>query len=344
MNRTINKTLYYQIGAIALAFIFITIIIVLAGASPGAVVSEMWSGAFGTPGQFARVIATLAPLLLCASGLLFTFTAGLYNLGIEGQIAFGAIATTFMMRLTQDALPPSLVILLAILTGGIGGVLWGLLAGVLNVYGRINEIFAGLGLNFLADGVALYLIFGPWKREGIASMSGTEQFPESLWLPTFGNTDASPISIVLGLIAVAGALVVLSGTQYGLRLKAVGQNLRAAYVLGIPSIRQLLSSFAICGGLAGIAGALQVLAVFHRLIPNASSGLGYLALLVSMLAGLNAWLILPIAFFFSALNIGSLQLPLDLDLESSLSGVIQGMLVLFAILGRGFSEWKRSTP
>jgi general nucleoside transport system permease protein len=336
-----NRTVYYQVGSIGLALVAVAIIIVIVGASPIAVVTEMWSGAFGTPMQFARVMATLAPLLLCASGLLFTFTAGLYNLGIEGQIAFGAIATTFMMRLTQDSLPPAIVILLAILAGGFGGILWGLLSGILNVYGRINEIFAGLGLNFLADGIALYLVFGPWKRPGVASMSGTEPFPEALWLPRVGNTDASLIAIALGLIAVIVTVIVLSGTQFGLRLRAVGQNLRAAYVLGIPSIKQLLSSFAICGGFAGIAGALQVLAVFHRLIPNVSSGLGFLALLVAMLSGLNAWLILPIAFFFSALNVGSLQLPLDLNLESSLSGVIQGTLVLFAILGRGFSDRTR---
>ncbi len=339
----LNRTLTYQIGAIALAFIFTTMIILFAGASPIAVVSEIISGAFGTPGQFARVIATLAPLLICSCGLLFTFTTGLYNLGIEGQIAFGGIATTFMLRLTQDSFPPAIALLLAILAGGVGGMLWGVLAGILNVYGRINEIFAGLGLNFLADGIALYLVFGPWKRAGVASMSGTEQFPDSLWLPTFGNTDASPIALLLALISIAVTIVVLGRTHFGLKLRAVGQNLRASYVLGIPSLRQLLSSFAICGAFAGVAGALQVVAVFHRLIPNISSGLGFLALLVTLLAGMNAWLLLPIAFFFSALNIGSLQLPLDLNLESSLAGVIQGTLVLFVILGKGLSEWKRGT-
>ncbi len=336
-----KRIFYYQIASIVLAIGFITAIILVVGASPSAVISAMWSGAFGTAGQFARVIATLAPLLLCASGLLFTFTAGLYNLGIEGQIAFGAIVSTLAIRLTQDSLPPVLVIVLAILMGGVGGMLWGLLAGVLNVYGRINEIFSGLGLNFVADGLALYLIFGPWKREGVASMSGTDQFSESLWLPTFGDTDVSPIALLIAIAAVIMTLIVLRGTYFGLRLRAVGQNLRASYVLGIPSIRQLLSAFAICGGFAGVAGALQVLAVFHRLIPNISSGLGYLALLVAMLVGLNAWFIFPVAFFFSALNIGSLQLPLDLDLESALAGVIQGTLVLFVLLGRGVSETLR---
>ena len=223
-----QKTVYYQLAAIALALLFITAIILVVGASPIEVIAAMWSGAFGTLGQFARVIATLAPLLLCASGLLFTFTAGLYNLGIEGQIAFGAIVSTFAIQLTQNALPPALVILIAILMGGVGGVLWGLLAGVLNVYGHINEIFAGLGLNFVADGLALYLVFGPWKREGVASMSGTEPFSESLWLPTFGDTDASPIALLIAIAAVAITLITLQGTYFGLRLRAVGQNLRAS--------------------------------------------------------------------------------------------------------------------
>lgn len=333
-----SKTLFYQAGSLTIALIFVALVIVLMGASPIQVVSSLWSGAFGTPIQFARVIATLAPLLLCVSGLLFTFTAGLYNLGIEGQIVFGAIAAMLPIRLFETVLPPPLVIALAIVFGGLGGVLWGVLAGFLNVYGRVNEIFAGLGLNFVADGLALYLIFGPWKRPGVASMSGTEQFGEALWLPTFGNTEASPVALAIAIAAWILTIVVLRGTYFGLQLRAVGLNLQAAYVQGIPSVRQLLSAFMICGGFAGLAGSLQVLAVFHRLIPSVSSNLGFLALLIAMLIGSNGWLILPVAFFFSALNSGSLQLPLALNLESSLAGVIQATLVLFALLGRGWRE------
>ena len=331
------RSLTYQVAALTIALTLIALMIVAVGAAPLQVAIKMWFGAFGTVDQFARVVATLAPLLLCASGLLFTFTAGLYNLGIEGQIAFGAIVATAVIRLTENNLPPPIVIGLAILGGGGGGIVWGLLAGSLKVYGKINEIFAGLGLNFVADGLALYLILGPWKKTGVASMSGTEQFSPAVWLPTFGSTDASPIALFLAVLAAASTLLILRGTHFGLQLRAVGLNLRAAYILGIPSVQRLLSAFAICGGLAGVAGALQVLAVFHRLIPSISSNLGYLALLVAMLAGANVWLILPIAFFFSALNIGSLQLPLELNLESSLAGVIQGTLVLLALLGRGMA-------
>lgn len=333
-----RQSLLFRTGSLIVSLLFILVVILLAGASPGEVATAMWSGAFGTPNQFARLLSTLAPLLLCACGLVFTFATGLYNLGIEGQIAAGAIATTFLLRLGSDILPAPLLILLGLLAGIVGGTIWGILTGFLNIYAKVNEIFAGLGLNFVAQGLALYLIFGPWKRPGVASMSGSELFDRSLWLPNFGNTEASPIALLLAILGLIITLVVMRGTYFGLQLQAVGRNLRASYVLGIPAVQYLMGSFAVCGAFAGLAGALQVLAVFHRLIPNISSNLGFLALLVVMLVNFNPLWLLPVAFFFSALNVGSLQLPLSLQLESSLAGVIQGTLVLFALLSQSVSD------
>ena len=213
------------------------------------------------------------------------------------------------------------------------------MAGLLNVYGKVSEIFAGLGLNFVAQGLAIFLIFGPWQRPGVASMSGTEPFNEGLWLGTFGKTEATPVGIALAVIAAVLTIVVIRGTHFGLRLRAVGRNLRASHILGIPATRQLLSSFAICGLMAGIAGAIQIVGNYHRLIPTISGSLGFLSLLVVMLANFNALFVIPVAVFFSALTVGSLQLPLVLQkVDSSLSGVIQGTLVLFALVGRGLAE------
>ncbi len=335
---TVSRGVIYRIGGVLTALLFITVVVLGAGVSPFAVGASLWRGAFGTPDQIARILATLAPLLLCCSGLIFSFAAGSYNLGVEGQIMVGAIGTTFLLRILEGTLPAAWVIGLGILGGAVAGGLWGLLAGILNVYGRINEIFAGLGLNFVAQGWALYLIFGPWKREGIASMSGTQLFDESLWLPTWGRTEVSPLALGLALIGLVITIGVMGGTYYGLQLRAVGRNPQAALILGIPAIQRLLSAFAICGLSAGIAGALQVVGVFHRLIPNISSNLGFLGLLVVMLIGFEPVWILPVAFFFSALNIGSLQLPLALQVESSLAGVIQGTLVLFTLLAQGIAR------
>jgi simple sugar transport system permease protein len=100
----------------------------------------------------------------------------------------------------------------------------------------------------------------------------------------------------------------------------------------------MLLSFIVCGIFAGLAGAIQVLAVYHRLIPSISSGYGYLGLLVAMLVNYSVVWMVPVSLFFAALNIGSIQLPIVLKLDSSLSGVLQGALVLFVLMMQGVRQ------
>jgi len=271
--------------------------------------------------------------------LLVTFSAGLWNIGIEGQITLGAIFSTWLIRLLQNSsLPAPLILTLAILAGMLGGALWAALAGALKTFGGVNEIFGGLGLNFVATALTIWLIFGPWKRPGIGSMSGTEPFKEHLWLPLISGLRLSPWALLIAVVGVAVVYWLLQGTYFGLRLKAVGKNIRAAFMLGIPTSRYMMSAFLICGAFAGLAGAVQVTAVYHRLIPSISSGYGYLGLLVAMLANYQILLAVPVALFFAALNIGSIQLPIVLKLDSSLSGVLQGALVLFVLMMGGVRQ------
>jgi simple sugar transport system permease protein len=199
----------------------------------------------------------------------------------------------------------------------------------------VNEIFGGLGLNFVATALTIWLVFGPWKRPGVGSMSGTVPFAENLWLPMIPELRLSPWALGIAIVAIVIVYFLLQGTYFGLRLKAVGKNFRSAYLLGIPTWQYMMLSFLLCGALAGVAGAVQVTAVYHRLIPSISSGYGYLGLLVAMLVNYQAAWAAPVALFFAALNIGSIQLPIVLKLDSSLSGVLQGMLVLFVLMGEG---------
>jgi general nucleoside transport system permease protein len=118
--------------------------------------------------NLADVFVAWVPLLLATAGLLITFSAGLWNIGIEGQITIGAVFTTGMMRMLMDTgMPPALIISLSILAGMVGGAIWAGLAGALKTFGGVNEIFGGLGLNFVATAITLYLIFGPWKRPAL---------------------------------------------------------------------------------------------------------------------------------------------------------------------------------
>ncbi len=326
----------FQLIALALAFGVVSLILISVGASPLDAYKNMFVGSVGSVRKFAEVLVSFVPLLLVTAGLLITFSSGLWNIGVEGQIVLGAISTTWVFRYFIDStLPPALIISLAILGGMLGGALWASLAGILKTFGGVNEIFGGLGLNFVSTALTIYLIFGPWKRPGVASMSGTVPFPDSFSLPQLPDLRISMWSLGIALLAIVIIYFILQGTYFGLKIKAVGKNFRAAYLLGIPTWQYSLYSFLICGALAGAAGAIQVAAVYHRLIPSISSGYGYLGLMVAMLINYQAIWAVPVALFFAALNIGSIQLPILMKLDSSLSGVLQGTLVLFVLIVEG---------
>jgi simple sugar transport system permease protein len=162
-------------------------------------------------------------------------------------------------------------------------------------------------------------------------MSGTELFPRELWMPYLSSLRLAPVDLALVAVAIAATALMLARSHIGLRLKAVGRNPGSAYLFGVKPDRYMILAILFAGGLAGLAGCLQVGGVYHRLIPAISSNYGYLALLVVMLANYNIWLAPAVALFFACLNVGSIQLPIVLRLDSSLSGVIQGALVLAAL-------------
>ncbi|MGD0750625.1 MAG: ABC transporter permease [Anaerolineales bacterium] len=326
----------FQIGAIILALLFTTAVLLLAGAPPLQAYLSVIKGMVGSMDDITNVLSAWAPLLLTTCGVLLTFAAGLWNIGIEGQIMAGAIFTTGALRLMlNSSLPTGWILVIGFLAGLVGGAIWAALAGVLKIFGGVNEIFGGLGLNFVATAFALYLIIGPWARPGIASTSGTLMFPQKLWLPAMGNYAFSPWALGLGILVVILVFFLLRGTHFGLRLKAVGKNVKAAFLMGVPTWQYSMMAFLICGAFAGLAGAIQVTSVYHRLTPAISSGYGFLGLLVAMLINYQALWAAPVTLFFAALNIGGIQLPIILKLDSSLSGVLQETLVLFVLLVEG---------
>ena len=332
-------SILFQLGGLILAFGFVTMILLLVDANPIQAFGLIWEGAIGNSSRISSVFVVWVPLVLATCGVLVTFTAGLWNIGIEGQITLGAIFTTGVIRLFLDLpVPPAVVIVLSILAGMIGGAIWAALAGVLKIYGGVNEIFGGLGLNFIATALNIGLIFGAWSRPGIASMSGTEPFPQKYWLPTFQSFRFSWYSIALTIIGLVVIYLLLQGTHFGLRLKAVGKGMKSAFRLGIPTNKYMLLSFLVCGLFAGLAGSLQVVAVYRRLIPAISSGYGFMGLMIAMLINYQAIWVAPIALFFAALNIGGIQLPIVMKLDSSLTGVLQGSLVLFILLMQGVKQ------
>lgn len=313
----------------------------LAGAPPLEAVRLILEGAFGSADKTANTLMAWTPLVLASASLVVTFAAGMWNIGVEGQVVMGAIAATLVAREMPG--PAWAVVPVTILAGALGGAFWAWLAGILRTKANVNEIFGGLGLDFLAVGLTTYLIIGPWARAGTASTSGTDIFREEAWLPTtsmFGG-DLPLLAVLLALAATVLVYYLLRGSRFGLRLKAVGKSPRSAHLLGIPNDRYIIGAFLLGGALAGIGGTVQATGFHNKLVPAISGGYGFLGILVVLLAGFSARWIAPIALFFIALSVGSTALELRLGLDSAFGGVIQGVIVLFVMFGTGYALMRR---
>ena len=324
------------------AILFTTIVLLISGADPLAAYFHIIKGSLGSWRKFAQVLQVWIPMTLCSCGLLYTFKMNLWNIGIEGQMIMGAVCATAILRIEIAPHFPFLFLTASLMAGVLGGALWALIAGFLKTKGGVNEIFAGLGLNFVAQGVILWLIFGQWRRPGSASMSGTEVFPRELWLPYIQELRISPPGLFLAVAAIFVTGFMLNSARIGLHFRAMGENSAAAFLFGLKPSRLMIAAMLFAGGFAGLAGSIQTTGVYHRLIPAISSNYGYLALLIVMLSNYQIRMVPVAAFFFACLNVGSIQLPMIMKIDSSLSGVIQGSFVLSAIAAQAWQSLKKN--
>lgn len=321
---------FWPVVPIVGALIFTAVLLMLFGASPTESAQALWTGAFGDRNKFLGVMAFWVPLALCSAGLVITFTAGLWNIGVEGQIVMGAVFASWVaLRMTG---PSWMLIPMELAAAMIGGALWAALSGVLKTRFKVNEIFSGVALNNIAIIISLYLISGPWQPPEGGTFRGTAPFQTAALLPRLLESRFSVLSFVLTILAVVGVYSILRGTTWGLKLKALGKNPYSSFLLGVSSERETILAMMFCGALAGLGGAVRVLSWYDSLRQQISGNIGFLALLVVMLAGYRILWVPFIAFFFSAVLNGSITLQLRTQLHSSLGGILTGVMVLFVLL------------
>ncbi|MDX1615063.1 MAG: ABC transporter permease [Candidatus Promineifilaceae bacterium] len=312
------------------ALLFTSILLVVFDTSPFTAFEAMLDGALADPAKRLSVLAFFVPLVLSSVGLLVTFRAGLWNIGVEGQIILGAVAASWL-ALKLDV-PGPLLVALELLAAMAAGALWAALSAVFKTRGGVHEIFSGLALNNIAIILTNFLISGPWQPPEGGTFRGTAPFPDKALLPLLGESRFSPLSLVLAVVAFGMVLVALRGTFWGLKLKALGKNAHSAFLLGVSSERETILAMMVCGALAGLGGAVRTLSWFDSLRQSISGGIGFLALLVVMLASYRIFWVPLIAFFFSAVLNGSISLQLRTQLHSSLGGILTGVMVLFVLL------------
>ena len=301
-------------------------ILVLFGTSPLQIFDSIFYGSLGSYSKLIRTLLVWIPISLASLALIYTFSAGMWNIGIEGQIIMGAVGASFIARsfLGDTFISPYIQILFAL---GFGGA-WGLLCGLLKVKGNVHEIFSGLGLDFVASGIVIYLIIGPWKREGIASTGGTDIFDKSSWIPTLGQNEFPLLMVFIVFILFIISNFILRYTSFGIRLKATGTNESATRRFYFSSGNYILFSFFIAGAIAGLAGFSQASGAYHKLVPTISGGFGFLSILIVLICSRNIFFTFIVSFLFATLIVGGSQLQIKLGLDHSLIGIIQATFVL----------------
>jgi ABC-type uncharacterized transport system permease subunit len=270
------------------------------------------------------------PLVLIGLGLAVCYRANIWNIGAEGQFVMGAVfAGGVAMRATPDSGPGILVAVLA--AGALGGMFWAGIVALLRDRFNASEILVSLMLVYVAEMVLSYLVYGPWKDPAGYNFPQTITFLEATRLPKLIPGFRLNVGVFVALVAVVGFSVFLFRTYAGFQLQVGGLAPAAARYAGFSSRSALWTALLLSGGMAGLAGAMDLAGPQGQLTPYVPVGYGFAAIIVAFVGRLNPIGIVFSAVLMSMFFIGGELAQSRLGLPKALTGVFQGLL-LFALL------------
>ena len=324
---------------------------------PVVVFDRLFLGALGDPfsgnwspnGQFAVTLRETTVLIFTGLSVALAFRAGIFNIGTQGQMVVGALATAlgvlWASSLVSGALGTVVLIPFGLFVGAVFGGLYGAVPGLLKAYADANEVITTIMLNFIATGVALYLVSGVFKDPESAA-NQTVPLPEFAQFPAllFGaRQDFSIVALGFGLLALAALYYVLEHTSFGYDVRTSGVQPEAAEYGGVDAKRTVVASLTLSGALGGIAGAMYVMMIlgtFQTGIPS----YGFDGITVSILAGNNPLGVGIAALLFGVLKSGTTVVQFATDVPPQLVGVLRGLIILFVAMPEFFRLAARRVP
>ena len=277
-----------------------------------------------------ELVVKATPLLLIALGLAVSFRSNVWNIGAEGQYVLGAVAASGV-ALLADKTTGGWIVVPVILAGVLGGMVWAGITALLRDRFNANEILVSLMMVYVAVQVLGYLVYGPWKDPKVYNFPQTQTFEAATRIPKLLSGSRVNIGVLFALAGVGAVWVFLFRTRAGFAQQVGGLAPAAARYAGFSSRQALWTALLVSGGLAGLAGALEVAGPIGQLTPYVPAGYGFAAIIVAYVGRLH-----PVGLVFSSLlmsmfYIGGELAQSRLGLPKSLTGVFQGLL-LFTLL------------
>lgn len=320
--------------AVLLALLLGALMLLVLGVNPLTAYSSLFEGAFGSTYAITQTLVKATPLLLVGAGICIAFRSGVLNIGGEGQFIVGALAATAATQMI-GGVPAVLLVPIGLLAGFVAGLLWGGVAGVLKARLGVNEILTTIMMNAIAQQLMNFLLRGPMIDPN-ELLSGTNlaqsaQLPEASWLTRLVPQTLLHSGVLIALLVAVLAYVLLWRTVLGYRIRAVGLNPAAARFAGINVPVHQALALALSAALAGLAGAVEVMGVSHRMMDGVSGGYGFTGIVAALFGRLHPLGAIPASVLFGALLVGADKMQRSVQVPSSLIEVLLGLVVLFVV-------------
>lgn len=327
-----RKTIQTRLVAVLIGFLIGAIVILVTGHDPIGAYATLFYGAFGSVSSITETLVKTIPLTLAGLGMTIAFKCKVINIGGEGQIYLGALGAT-VFTLAFGGAPPAILFLLGLVGGFVGGGSWAAIPGILKVKLNVNEVLTSMMMNFVAYLLIDALITGggPLHDPLSPGWPASPPIPRSVWLPILLPRSRMHAGIIIAIISVLVVYVLLERTTLGYQIKAVGANPKAAKTSGMNVSLAMAMSMLLSGGLAGLAGMVEVFGVQHRLVEGFSSNYGYTAVMVALLGKLNPFAVALSAFLFGALIVGADTMARQTGVAIFITFVLQGLIVVTAV-------------
>ncbi len=328
------------LAAIASALIIAGFLIALAGADPFKAYRMLVVSAFGSRLSITETLVRATPLIFTGLAAAVAFRARIWNIGAEGQLYAGALASAAVGHSAVAMFPAPLAITLVILIGAAAGAI--LLIGpvFLRIRTGADEVVTTLLLNFITFLFVSMMIEGPLRDPDALGWPQSFAVDSSITLPLLVSRSRLHVGLLLAFVVALAVWFVQARTVFGLQVRAAGLNPEAARFAGISLPRSLLVVAGLSGGLAGLAGTIEVLGVRGYVTTDMSPGWGYSGIIVAMLGGLHPLGVIASAIFVALVFVGSNGMSRALNIPSYIADVIVSVSLLTMLLSLLFTNYR----